>query len=479
MAHPKIIQGGMGVAVSSWLLARTVSAMGQLGVVSGTGLDVVVTRRLQDGDPGGHLRRALHAFPVAEIGERIIQQFYNPDGRRANEPYRRISMWTARPGVPQQQLCIAANFVEVFLAKEGHAGPVGINYLEKIQLPLLPSLYGAMLAGVDYILMGAGIPREVPGILDRLAGHRDAELTLHVAGATATDDFKLRFEPRAAIGEGLPPLRRPHFLAIIASNVLATTMARKSTGRVDGFVIEGPTAGGHNAPPRGPLTLNERGEPVYGERDVVDLDGIRKLGLPFWLAGSYASPQRLREALSLGAAGVQVGTAFAFARESGICEEWRRAVIAKSRQGTVGVFTDPLASPTGFPFKVVALEGTLSEREVYDARPRNCDVGYLRSAYKEADGKLGYRCSAEPVEQYVRKGGKAEEAAGRKCLCNCLLANVGLPQRQESGYVEDAMLTSGDDFDSIRMLLRPGEDSYSAQDVVRYLLGADAPASGG
>ena len=43
---------------------------------------------------------------------------------------------------------MAANFVEVFLAREGHVHPVGINFLEKIQMPHLPSLYGAMLAGV-------------------------------------------------------------------------------------------------------------------------------------------------------------------------------------------------------------------------------------------------------------------------------------------------------------------------------------------
>mgnify|MGYP000741757026 CR=1 FL=1 len=47
-----------------------------------------------------------------------------------------------------------------------------------------------------------------------------------------------------------PPLARPRFLAIIASHALATMLARKATGKVDGFVVEGPTAGGHNAPPR-------------------------------------------------------------------------------------------------------------------------------------------------------------------------------------------------------------------------------------
>jgi nitronate monooxygenase len=75
--------------------------------------------------------------------------------------------------------------------------------------------------------------------------------------------------------------------------VLALTLARKANGRVDGFVVEGPTAGGHNAPPRGKLQLNDLGEPVYGERDRVDLTKLRDLGLPFWLAGGYGSRERL------------------------------------------------------------------------------------------------------------------------------------------------------------------------------------------
>ena len=44
-----IIQGGMGAAVSSWRLAKAVSRRGQLGVVSGVALDLILARRLQDG----------------------------------------------------------------------------------------------------------------------------------------------------------------------------------------------------------------------------------------------------------------------------------------------------------------------------------------------------------------------------------------------------------------------------------------------
>ncbi len=65
---------------------------------------------------------------------------------------------------------MVSNFVEVFLAREDHTNPVGINFLEKVQMPHLASIYGAMLAGVGYVLMGAGIPLHIPGVLDLLRG---------------------------------------------------------------------------------------------------------------------------------------------------------------------------------------------------------------------------------------------------------------------------------------------------------------------
>jgi len=60
-----------------------------------------------------------------------------------------------------------------------------------------------------------------------------------------------------------------------------------------------------------------------------------------------------------------------------------------SRAGTAHVFTDPIASPTGFPFKVVRMPGTLSEADPYAARTRICDLGYLRHLYRKPDGTAG------------------------------------------------------------------------------------------
>src|SRR6202166_4999010 len=169
--YPKIIQGGMGAGVSNWRLAQAVSKLGHLGVVSGTALDQILARRLQDGDPGGHMRRALAQFPVRELAERIEKEYFIPGGKPERTPYKHMPVHDKDGPREREELCVVANFVEVFLAREGHDNPVGINYLEKIQIPHLPSIYGAMLGGVGYVLMGAGIPMKIPGVLDCLADH--------------------------------------------------------------------------------------------------------------------------------------------------------------------------------------------------------------------------------------------------------------------------------------------------------------------
>jgi nitronate monooxygenase len=370
----------------------------------------------------------------------------------------------------RHQLTMLANYCEVRLAKEGHDGVVGINLLTKVQMPNLGSLYGAMLAGVDYVLMGAGIPKEIPGALDRLAEHQLASIKLDVEGLGRDEVEYLTFDPREHWISGAPAaLKRPFFFPIIASNSLAVMLAKKATGRVDGFVIEGPTAGGHNAPPRGELQLDASGQPVYGERDMVDLDKMRDLGLPFWVAGSTGSPERLRDVLDAGGAGIQVGTLFAYANESGIAKEYRENVLRRSQFEPVRVFTDLRASPTGFPFKVVQIEGTVSSEPIYQARERVCDLGYLRTAYRMVDGRLGYRCPAEPVDTYVKKGGDLADTIGRKCLCNALMADIGYAQVRDGGDVEKPLLTSGDDLEMIGRFAT-GRTEYSASEVIDFLL---------
>ncbi len=505
MMLPRLIQGGMGVGVSGWRLAREVSVLGQLGVVSGTALETILIRRLALGDPGGHMRRAMSAFPAPEVAQRVLARYFracdasgDASAGGANDDQRvgrgsgaatgasRFKLATlpgARLTRDREWLIVLANFVEVYLAKGGHGGVVGINYLHKIQFPTLPSLYGAMLAGVDVVLLGAGIPGEIPGTLDRLSRNEEACIGLDVQDA-GDERYRQSFDPRALWSEAavapIPTVLRPRFFAIIASVVLAKALMKAAPGGIDGFVIEAPIAGGHNAPPRGLLQLSHRGEPIYGERDVVDMAQMRRLGVPFWLAGGYATCEKFLEALDAGASGVQIGTAFAFCEESGLDPELRRRFLAGVARGEGDVFTDPLASPTSFPFKVAALDGTLSDRAAYKQRTRLCDLGYLRRAYRKADGSVGYRCPGEPVDDYVRKGGRVEDTIGRKCLCNALVANIGLGQKRADGYEELPLLTAGNDLECLSRFVTPGRLSYHARGVIDAILPdrGEAPDAG-
>jgi nitronate monooxygenase len=178
----------------------------------------------------------------------------------------------------------------------------------------------------------------------------------------------------------------------------------------------------------------------------------------------------VRQALDAGAAGVQVGTAFAYCRESGISEPLKQAVLDRVISGDARVSTDSVASPTNFPFKVARVAGSVSEPEVYAARPRICDLGYLREAYRMEDGEIGFRCAAEPPTVYKSKGGNPEDGVGKKCLCNSLLATAGHPQVRNGKYVEAPIVTSGDDLPSVKQFLNGNGTSYTAADVIRKLL---------
>lgn len=471
MNLPRIIQGGMGISISDWNLAKTVSMNGELGVVSGTGLHMTLISRLMDGDLEGHIRRALSNFPLQEPVKRILEKYYVSDPGKRGKGYKRPQMWTIKPSRALNELTVIANFVEMFLAKEGHKNDVGLNLLEKIQLPTLASIYGAMLAGVNHIFMGAGIPMQVPGILDSLSNHQPVNYKIDVKGSDRDDDFRVYFDPAKifpGIQEKAGKLFRPYFMPIISSVILAKALLKKATGKIDGFIIEGPSAGGHNAPPR---SQSATGEAVYGPKDEIDLNQIKELGLPFWLAGDYGSSEKVQSAIDAGAAGVQLGTPFAFCKESGMDESIKCRVIDQVCKNQLEIVTDKKASPTGFPFKVVQLQGSVSDKDVYEGRCRLCDIGLLREAYKKLEGDVGYRCSAEPEDQFIQKGGKSESIEGTVCLCNNLFATAGLPQIRKDAYKEPPVITSGDGLNSIRKFVAPGSNSYSVKDVINQILG--------
>ena len=201
----------------------------------------------------------------------------------------------------------------------------------------------------------------------------------------------------------------------------------------------------------------------------MNLASLKKLGLPFWVAGGFGSAQGLKRALDQGAQGIQVGTLFALCEESGLASSYKKRAIEKILKDELKIYTDARASPTGFPFKVAQIENTCSDDRVAKERPRRCDLGYLRKAYKKENGLLGYRCASEPIEDYLSKGGTIEDTVGRKCLCNALMVNVGLGQTQPNTYREMPLVTLGDDIVNVKRLIKKNQSSYSAKDVLADL----------
>ncbi len=481
---PSIISGGMGVRISWWVMSRIVSMMGGLGVVSGTGLEIVYPRLLQDGDPGGNVRRAFTelvrrqpslAGPVWEL----FDKYYIEGGRPPGTPYKAVPpcrltrIENFKPGpdsfweLPRemQVLVLAANFAEVWLAKEGHDKPVGINFLRKVERPLPWALYGAMLAGAAYVLVGAGSPDELPAMIEKLSRHEPASMSFKVYGTSSdSGNFYAAVRP-ATLDAGGEPLAAPRFLAIVSSYGLAKALYDDPATRPYGFVVEGSEAGGHSAAPsKKCFGKDGRQLLVYTEADKADIAAIAGIGLPFWLAGGYSSHARLKAAQAAGATGIQFGTLAALSAQSGMSPADRSKTARLLAAGELEVRNDPLISPTGFPFKVAQVPGTISEPEVYQARRRVCDMGLLQVAYLKPDGTLGYRCPAEPVETFVAKGGRVQNTVGRGCLCNALLSACGLPQVRADGYVEPPVVTLGEDLAAAKELLKDlpaGHDTYT------------------
>jgi NAD(P)H-dependent flavin oxidoreductase YrpB (nitropropane dioxygenase family) len=459
----------MGIAVSSWQLAKEVSIAGELGVISGTAIDSVVARRLQDGDLTGDIRRAMAAYPHQETITEIMDRFFIEGGREAGKPYLDVPKLSIKGNLFSNKLLAVASFVEVWLAKEGHNGLIGMNILEKIQLAIPAQLYGAMLADVDYILIGAGIPAQVPHLLNEIS--QGNKVAMKVDVADTKEKHYLHFDPRT-LGLDNFPIKRPLFLAIVTSHALVAYLNKDEETKPDGYVIEYHVAGGHNAPPRAKNHVNEEGEAVYNELDIPNLEKIHASGSPFWLAGGYATPEKVKEAISYGAQGVQVGSLFALANESGFTNENRSSILVSLADPTMRVMTDASASPTGFPFKVIQNNQTLSNDNLYKERTRICDLGYLRTMFQREKGGIGYRCPAEPLDNYEFKNGEVDAAQGSKCLCNALMADIGLGQVRPDGRTEISLLTFGSDLDGPRALRELHPDGWNAVQALNFLKSA-------
>ena len=132
------------------------------------------------------------------------------------------------------------------------------------------------------------------------------------------------------------------------------------------------------------------------------------------------------------------------------------------------VTTDFEASPTGYPFKVVVDRYDHAELDAARGRERVCDLGYLRQAFRDESGALDFRCPGEPHDAYLRKGGATGETANKLCICNRLLATIGLGQSQAGGP-EIPLVTAGTGLPDLPRFVPAGQRAYSVHDVMTEL----------
>ena len=157
--------------------------------------------------------------------------------------------------------------------------------------------------------------------------------------------------------------------------------------------------------------------------------------------------------------------------DSGLRPDLREQMLELARKNELHVRTDHRASPTGFPFKVVEVAGTIGEKATYEARPRLCDLSYLRTPVVHADGKVQYVCASEPEHKYIDKGQDPADLVDRLCLCNGLMAAVGLGQERADGYHEAPLLTLGSSANEVHEMLERFPNGWTATDLIRTLLG--------
>ena len=299
---------------------------------------------------------------------------------------------------------MAANFVEVFLAKEGHDGVVGINYLRKIELPL-PFALLRRDAGRRRLRPGGGgqplrPPR--PGAPARRRTRTSPGRSGSRGPRSADGDRAVAVSPRSLVPAATAPLAAPAVLAIVASVDLATGLAGDppSPGRTaSSSRARAPAATTRRRADRGGSSRGPAA--VYDDRDARGHPRHRR-PRPAGLARRLLRqrPRVCAGASPYGAVGVQVGTAFALCQESGFDADLKQPGARRRwRAGDVS-----RAQPTGGSRRPGSRSGswswtaTLSDPQVEADRQRVCDLGVLRSPYRNADGRVDYRCPAEPVD---------------------------------------------------------------------------------
>ncbi len=320
-----IIQGGMGIGVSLYPLARAVAVEGGVGIISSAAIDRLLSKR----------------------------------NRKKYNTYEAV-------------------YEEISLAKS-EGGIVGINIMVALGRDYEASVKGAIDAGADMIISGAGLPMALPSI----ARPEHTALIPIVSSARALRIICKRWQR-----QGYQP---------------------------DAAVLEGPLAGGHLGFQWGQIDLEEN---LLENLLPPVKDVARQYGdFPIIVAGGIYTSLDIKRFLDLGADGVQMGTRFLGTVESSATPEYKAALL-QAGQDDIIVKMKP-GSPCGLPIRLIRQSPMYQEALVSGRQPK-CDKGYVLT--KDTEGRYT-RCPAK------------ESNESHFCICNGLLSSAGYnPDKEKPLY---------------------------------------------
>jgi nitronate monooxygenase len=339
-----VIQGGMGVGVSLSPLASAVAREGGLGIISSACIDRLLSKR------NG---KSLNVYDAV---------------------YEEVSLSKVRNGF------------------------AGINIMAALVRDYNDSVKGALDAGADAIISGAGLPLNLPAIQPAA----DTALIPIISSARALEIICKKWE--------------------------------KLGYRPDAVVLEGPLAGGH---------LGFRIDQVDLESNKLEnllppvKDMAMKFGdFPVIVAGGIYTHEDIVRFMSMGADGVQMGTRFLATEESSATEAYKLAVI-RAKEEDIVVAHRP-GSPCGLPFRVIK-QSPMYISSLKRLRKPKCDKGYV--LMKDAEGKYSACQAKQDNENYF-------------CICNGLLSSGGYnTDKEEALYTVGSNAARIDKIISVRDLM--------------------------
>lgn len=271
-----------------------------------------------------------------------------------------------------------AAYEEVSRAKAA-GGFAGINIMAALVRDYEDSVKGALDAGADAIISGAGLPLTLPAIQPP----KDTALIPIVSSARALDIICKKW---GKIGY-----------------------------RPDAVVLEGPLAGGH---------LGFKMDQIDVESNRLEnlLPPVKDMAVkygdfPVIVAGGIYTHGDIVRFMEMGADGVQMGTRFLATEESSASEDYKNAVVG-AKDEDILVAHDP-GSPCGLPFRVIK-QSPMFVSALKRLRPPKCDKGYV--LLKDKEGKFSV-CPAKASNEH------------HFCICNGLLSSAGYnPDKEEPLY---------------------------------------------